>query len=257
VTAGRAGRWAVGEQLVSPPGEAERPELGKLLGAEAVLEQMAAGVVVIDRNGCLLYANDFAVSLFGFPDDAEHLAGRSLLSLGFEEGDARKARDMTRQVMRGWPWEGTFATLRVDGSRVFIRAQAAPLAAPDGEITGIAIIARETSNRGDLGGSDRIGVLERIGERLAGSLELSVTLRQVAETLVPQFADHCFVDLFQGDKLVRREQFHSRGWMPEPGTWALVGEAITYPRGHFCQQAMEQQDTELEKIEEKNKNKKK
>jgi PAS domain S-box-containing protein len=242
VTAGRAGRWAVGEQLVSRPGEAEHPAPRPLLGAEAVLDQMAAGVVVIDREGFLLYANDFAVSLFGFPDDAEHLVGRSLTSLGFEDGDARKARDMTRQVMRGWPWEGTFATLRVDGSRVFIRAQAAPLAAPDGEITGIAIIARETSNHGSLGGSDRIGVLERIGERLAGSLELSVTLSQVAQTLVPQFADHCFIDLFQGDKLIRRAQLHSRGWMPEPGTWALVGEPIAYPEGHFCQQAMARMD---------------
>ena len=63
------------------------------------------------------------------------------------------------------------------------------------------------------------------------------------ETLVPQFADHCFIDLLQGDKLIRRAQLHSRGWMPEPGTWALVGEPITYPEGHFCQQAMARQDT--------------
>ncbi len=86
-------------------------------------------------------------------------------------------------------------------------------------------------------------MLERIGERLASSLELSVTLSQVAETLVPQFADHCFIDLLQGDKLVRRAQLHSRGWMPEPGSWALVGEQITYPAGHFCQQAMARMDT--------------
>ena len=55
---------------------------------------------------------------------------------------------------------------------------------------------------------------------------------------MPQFADHCLIDLFQGDKLVRRAQLHSRGWMPEPGTWAMVGEQIRYPEGHFCQQAM-------------------
>ena len=241
MTAGREGRSAVGEQLVRPPAETARA-VRPMLGAEAVLDEMAAGVVVIDREGRLLYANDFAVSLFGFPDDPEHLAGRSLLSLGFEEGDARKARDMTRQVIRGWPWEGTFAALRVDGTRVFIRAHAAPLTGPDGETTGIAIIARETSRHGSLASSDRIGVLERIGERLAGSLELSVTLTQVAQTLVPQFADHCFIDLFQGDKLVRRAQLHSRGWMPEPGTWALVGEPILYPKGHFCQQAMARMD---------------
>src|SRR5450755_2498829 len=204
---------------------------------------MAAGVVVTDLDGLLLYANDFAVSLFGFPDDAEHLAGRSLLALGFEEGDARKARDMTRQVIRGWPWEGTFAAMRVDGSRVFVRAHAAPLRGPSGEVSGIVIIAREATRRGGQRQSDRIGVLERIGERLAGSLELSVTLRQVAETLVPQFADHCFIDLLQGDKLVRRAQRNSRGWTPEPGTWARVGEQIVYPEGHFCQQAMARMDT--------------
>lgn len=228
---------------MSPAGETAGAALQPLLSAEAVLGQVAAGVVVTDREGCLLYANDFAVALFGFPDDAEHLAGRSLLSLGFEEGDARKALDMSRQVFRGWPWEGTFATTRVDGSRVFIRAHAAPLRGPTGGVSGIVIIAREATRHGRQRHSDRIGVLERIGERLAGSLELSVTLRQVAETLVPQFADHCFIDLLQGDKLVRRAQLHSRGWMPEPGTWALVGEQISYPEGHFCQQAMARMDT--------------
>ncbi|HEY5361781.1 MAG TPA: SpoIIE family protein phosphatase [Streptosporangiaceae bacterium] len=228
---------------MTPAGKASGAALQPLLSADTVLDSMSAGVVVTDLDGLLLYANDFAVSLFGFPDDAEHLAGRSLLALGFEEGDARKARDMTRQVFRGWPWEGTFATMRVDGSRVFVRAHAAPLRGPSGQVTGIVIIAREATRRGGQRQSDRIGVLERIGERLAGSLELSVTLRQVAETLVPQFADHCFIDLLQGDKLVRRAQRNSRGWTPEPGTWARVGEQIVYPEGHFCQQAMARMDT--------------
>jgi PAS domain S-box-containing protein len=230
---------------VSPLGEeaGAGAAVDPLLGAESVLGQMAAGVVVIDRDGCLLYANDFAVSLFGFPDDARHLAGKSLLSLGFEEGDARRARDMTRQVLRGWPWEGTFATMRVDGSRMYMRAHATPLCSGDGEITGIVIVAREATRRGGQRENDRIGLLERIGERLSGSLELSVTLKQVAQTLVPQFADHCFIDLFQGDKLVRRVQFNSRGWMPDAGSWALVGEPISYPEGHFCQQAMSRMDT--------------
>ena len=104
-------------------------------------------------------------------------------------------------------------------------------ASADGEITGIVIMAREATRRGGQRASDRIGLLERIGERLASSLELDVTLRQVAETLVPQFADHCFIDLLHGDDLVRRAQLHSRGWMPEPGTWALVGEQISVPGG--------------------------
>jgi serine phosphatase RsbU (regulator of sigma subunit) len=90
---------------------------------------------------------------------------------------------------------------------------------------------------------DRLRLLERIGERLAGSLELDATLRHVAQILVPQFADHFFIDLFSGDKLIRRVQTHAGGWEPPPGTWASVGEAIHYPPGHFMQQAMARLET--------------
>src|ERR1019366_1623341 len=110
-------------------------------------------------------------------------------------------------------------------------------------ISGVVLMAREATRRGAQRAIDRMGLLERIGERLAGSLELSITLRQVAETLVPQFADHCFIDLFQGDNLVRRAQWHARGWIPEPGTWAMAGEQISYPAGHFCQLAMLRMET--------------
>jgi PAS domain S-box-containing protein len=225
---------------VKPSGKVD---LLPLLGAEAVLDQVETGVVVTDRHGKLRYANAFAVALFGFPDDAAHLAGTSLVSLGFEEGDTGRAQTVASHVLRGRGWEGTFASLRMDGSRVLVSARAAPLRDPSGEITGIVIMAREAARRDGQRASDRIALLERIGERLAGSLELDVTLRQVAETLVPQFADHCFIDLLQGDKLVRRAQMHSRGWTPEPGTWAMVGEHIHYPAGHFCQQAMTLMDT--------------
>jgi PAS domain S-box-containing protein len=213
------------------------------LTAADVIDHVSAGVIVTDRACGLLFANQFAVSLFGFPDDAEHLAGRPLLALGIEQSDAATVQHMAENVLRGWPWEGTFASQRMDGSRVFVRAQAVPLRDAAGEITGIVIMAREATRRGGQRASDRIGLLERIGERLSSSLELDVTLRQVAETLVPQFADHCFIDLLHGDTLIRRSQLHARGWMPEPGTWAQVGEAIRYPKGHFCELAMSRLDT--------------
>jgi PAS domain S-box-containing protein len=208
-----------------------------------ILEHLESAVVVTDRGGNLLYANTFAATLFGFPDSPKRLVGRSLVSLGFEEGDGRRVDDLAAQVLRGSVWEGTFASQQADGSRVFVRAQAVPLRSASREISGIAIMAREASRHGQQHARDRIRLLERIAERLAHSLELDVTLRQVAETLVPQFADHCLVDLFQGDKLVRRAQLHSRGWMPAPGTWAQVGEQINYPEGHFCQQALARRET--------------
>jgi len=234
--------WSGGSS-VRRPGDAVVGDIAARLGGDAVLDQAEAGVVVTDRLGNLQYANSFAVRLFGFPDEPGHLVGRSLLSLGFEEGDLQKANDLAGQVLRGRAWEGTFAILRTDGSRAFVRALAVPLRPDGGEVTGIVIMAREATRRGSMREREQIGLLERIGERLAGSLEFGTTLRQVAETLVPQFADHCLIDLFQGDKLVRRAQLHARRWMPEPGTWAMVGEQIKYPEGHFCQQAMARMET--------------
>ncbi len=212
------------------------------LDAGNVLSQAETGVIAIDRAANLLYANSFAVTLFGFPGDAPYLVGRPLAALGFEEGAAHRTQYLIDQVLRGRDWEGTLATRRSDGSRVFVRAHAAAARHSSGEITGIVIVAHEISGLGSQRAGSRIGLLERIGERLAGSLELSVTLRQVAETLVPQFADHCFIDLLQGEKLVRRAQLHARGWTPAPGTWAMTGEQVRYAPGHFCRVVMDRME---------------
>ena len=214
-----------------------------LPGPADILEQVPNAVVVADRDGNLLYANTYAAALFGFAGHSSHLVGESLSAFGFEEGEAPRITDLVKQVVHGRPWEGTLAIKQADGSRLLIRARAAALYDPSGDIYGISLIAREATMKGGRRERDRLRLLERIGERLARSLELDVTLRHVAETLVPQFADHCLIDLFQGDKLARRAQFHSRGWMPAPGTWAMIGEPIMYPEGHFCQQAMARRTT--------------
>jgi len=234
-----------------------------LLTADTILGQIEAAVLVTDRLGHLRYANAYAAGLFGLPDDPGRLAGLSILSLmcgeggpgsgagdpgqqvgdsGQQVGDPGAAAGLVQQVLAGGAWEGTLASPRPDGSRAAVQAQAVPLRDSAGAIEGIAVIARRAARRTSPREHDQIGLLERIGERLAGSLELNVTLRHVAETLVPQFADHCFIDLLHGDKLIRRAQINARGWTPPPGSWAQVGEQVSYPEGHFCQQAMAQLD---------------
>jgi PAS domain S-box-containing protein len=223
----------------------EEIALEAYLPADTVLGQIEAAVVVTDRLSNLLYANAFAAKLFDFPDAPERLVGRSLLSLGFEEQDMGKAAELAKQVLRGRAWDGTFASVRSGGSRVYVRAQAVPLRHPSGAVDGIVLIARPATGHSSQRERDQIGLLERVGERLARSLQLETTLRHVAESLVPQFADHCFIDLFQGDKLFRRAQINVGGWQPPPNTWAQVGEQIDYPEGHFCQQAMVRRDAVL------------
>ena len=214
------------------------------LPADMVLGHADIAVVVTDRLSNLLYLNDFAARLFRVSGDVARLAGCPVESLGlFADDGVRRTGDLTGQVLRGRPWEGTVESARGDGSRTLIRALAVPLRHPGGDIDGMVILAREASRRDGQGQQDRIALLERVGERLAGSLEIGTTLKHVAEILVPQFADHCFIDLFQGDQLVRRAMRHASEWVPPPGTWAQVGEQIHYPDGHFCQQAMDRLDT--------------
>ena len=214
------------------------------LPADMVLGQADIGVVVADRLSNLLYINEFAARLFRISGDVNRLAGSPVLSLGLFTGDdLRKMEDLAGQVLRGRPWEGTVEAARGDGSHALLRALAVPLRHGGGDIDGMVILAREAGKRDGRLQQDRIALLERVGERLAGSLEIGTTLKHVTEMLVPQFADHCFIDLFQGEQLIRRVQRHASDWVPPPGTWAQTGEQIHYPEGHFCQQAMARLDT--------------
>jgi len=214
------------------------------LPADMVLGHADIAVVVTDRLCNLLYVNEFAAGLFRISGDLARLAGCPVVSLGlFADDGVRKVDDLAGQVLRGRSWEGTFESVRGDGSRTLIRGIVVPLRQPGGGIDGMVILAREAGGRDSQGQQDRIALLERVGERLAGSLEIGTTLKHVAEILVPQFADHCFIDLFQGNQLFRRAMRHASNWTPPPGTWAQVGEQIHYPPGHFCQQAMARLDT--------------
>ncbi|MWA06797.1 SpoIIE family protein phosphatase [Actinomadura sp. LD22] len=212
------------------------------LPPETVLSQMEMAVIVCDRFSNVIYGNAFARQLFGFGGD--EVIGHSILSLGIAEEDHEQATELARHVLKGGVWEGTFCNLRADGTTVYTRAHAVPLRHPSGAVDGVVIFAREAlrSNQRD---QERYGLLERIGERLAGSLELEATLRRVADTLVPQFADHCFIDLYSGDRLYRRVSRHAGNWEPPPGTWAEVGEPVSYPPGHFSAKAMARRDAVL------------
>jgi serine phosphatase RsbU (regulator of sigma subunit) len=126
---------------------------------------------------------------------------------------------------------------------------ASALRGPAGEVDGTVIMARPAVQLGMEPGAGMepgvgmTGLLDRIGQQLTSTLKLDVTLTGVSETLVPQFADHCFIDLYEHEGLVRhltrRVHLNAKGWQPPEGTWPLVGERITYPVGHFCRRAIE------------------
>ena len=212
--------------------------------AELVLSQAEIGVIVADRDGKVVFSNDYVARLLRLTAPGSSLVGEPLGGLGvLPDSESGRAAEIARQVLSGVTWEDTFAGHRADGSLLFVRELAVPLRNPSGEIDGIVMFMTEAGRRDAQREPDRLRLLERIGQRLAGSLELDATLRQIAQILVPRFADHCFIDLFSGDKLIRRAAAHAGGWEPPPNTWARVGEPIHYPPGHFMQQAMSRLET--------------
>jgi len=159
------------------------------LPAQTILAQISAAVVVTDRQGNSCTPTRSRSRCSASPTAASCSAGRAVPRV-----QRRRRRESGRAGQAGAPRpgrDGTFAVLRADGSRVFVRAQAMPLRQP------VRLDRRHRDPRP--GGQpaqqrrerDRVALLERIGEQLAGSLEFGSTLRHVAEILVPQFADHC------------------------------------------------------------------
>jgi serine phosphatase RsbU (regulator of sigma subunit) len=214
------------------------------LPAEFVLSQAEIGVIVADRAGNVVFSNEYVARMLRLDGSADTLIGKALSGLGLlPDNEPGRADEVTRLVLSGASWEDTFAGHRADGSFLFIRELAVPLRGRPGEVDGIVLLITEAGRRDAQREPDRLRLLERIGQRLAGSLELDATLREVAQILVPRFGDHCFIDLFSGEKLIRRAVAHAAGWEPPAGTWARVGEAIHYPPGHFVQQAMSRLET--------------
>ncbi|WP_435110627.1 SpoIIE family protein phosphatase [Nocardiopsis synnemataformans] len=213
---------------------------GDALAAAAVADQAQIAIVVIDRASLLRYWNPFARELFGFVGGRDYV-GLSLLDIGIHESDREHASQLARRVLRGEPWEGTFAVLRGDSTWIHVRAQAVPMRDESGEVDGITLIAREALRSGRV--EEQYGLLERIGSRLTSSLEFDSTVRGVAGILVPQFADHCFIDLYDRDRLVRQVSVHAEGWTPPPHTWFEVGDEVRYPERHFVTQALRRLET--------------
>ena len=140
-----------------------------LPGREIVLSQAEIGVIVADRAGNVVFSNDYVAKLLRLDGATVSFTGKPLGELGLlPEGEPGRVDQITRQVLSGISWEDSFAGHRSDGSLLFIREVAVPLRDPSGEIDGIVLVITEAGRRDSLREPDRLRVLERIGQRLAG-----------------------------------------------------------------------------------------
>ncbi len=159
----------------------------KYLPADLVLSQAEIGVIVADMDGNILFANEHVARLLRLAGEAAALAGQPLEAAGLiHDENQAEARTVPPGAVRHGRGRTRWPARRGDGTLVFVREFAVPLRGASGEIDGMVVLVSEAGRRDAQREPDRLRLLERIGERLAGSLELDATLRHVAQILVPQ-----------------------------------------------------------------------
>ena len=176
---------------------------------EAILAGVADAVTVQDANGRLVYVNEAAVRLLGFPDRASLLSApgielaRRFEMLG-EDGQPLAVDQLPgRRALAGEEPEPMTVRYRVPGTAEvrWSRVKARPMRSADGSVTRAINVIEDITDLKQVEETQRL--LAEAGRVLAGSLDYEDTLRRVAWLAVPDLADWCMVDVF-GDRGLER-----------------------------------------------------
>ena len=199
--------------------EAARDEL------EGILTNIADAVTVQDARGRLVYANEAAVRLLGYPDRATLLAAppgeiASRFDMLDEAGQPVPPERLPgRQAMAGVEPEPLTIRYRarMTGETGWSRVKAKPLRGPDGTVRRSINVIEDITDLKHVEETQRL--LAEAGRVLAGSLDFEETLQRVARLAVPDLADWCMVDVLGENGLERLAVGHA-----DPEHAALAAE---------------------------------
>jgi PAS domain S-box-containing protein len=196
-------------------------------------------VVAIDLATNITVWNQAAARVYGW--SAEEVLGRSAIEIGVGPQDSSLAAELAQSVFEGQPWEGLFPIHTREGRPMLVRHYAAPLRAADGSISGLVVVHRPAlgpeseSERAEA----RLALMWRASSLLGSSLDIDSTLASLADLLVPAFADHCVVDMYDGSgRLVRIAVAHAEGVAAPAGGVTPLGEVVPYPATHPVSRAL-------------------
>jgi PAS domain S-box-containing protein len=176
------------------------------------------GILALDDRGAVTAVNPAIERLLGYPE--EELLGRPIHDLVNRRPDgsvlARSECPVLEALRTGRPAEGTEAVvLRRSGEPVTLTWGAAPVVLA-GQVTGLVVAcypagereAERASFAATLAEAEqtnaRLALLSETSTLLAGSLELTETMRRLAGLVVPMLGDWSVVDLVEETQTVRR-----------------------------------------------------
>jgi PAS domain S-box-containing protein len=183
--------------------------------ARHILDAIADAVSIRGLDGRIVYANRAALDLYGMGSVEEMGARdpRSLMEpweLSDEQGRPVGIDALPSvQLLRGEQPEPLVlrALERRTGRERWVVLKASALRDEQGRIAGAVTISEDVTDTKRLG--LRMQFLARAGQLLASSLDYEQTLRNVASLAVPEIADWCTVDLFEGSRRVPVAVAHS------------------------------------------------
>jgi PAS domain S-box-containing protein len=168
---------------------------------QVILENVADGILVQDQSGELVYANDAAARLIGFPSArvlletplAEVL--RPFDVLDEAERPIHPSEMPGRRALLGETVIEMVIRFRRPGSQDerWTLVSAAPITDRMGHVQFAINVLRDITETKLA--EERLLFLARAGELLSSSLDYQTTLRRLAELVAPRLADWCAVDM--------------------------------------------------------------
>ncbi len=182
---------------------------------EAVLANLAEAITVVDSRGQMVFANQAAADLLGYPTPGEltrALPGTVMprFIVQDEQGRELDLESMpARQLFRGEQPEPLLVRniVRATGEERWLIVRSSPI--PDLETGRIDYAVNVFENitevkRAQLGES----FMAEASRALASSMDYGETLQRVARLAVPQIADWCAVDLLNERGIIERVAVH-------------------------------------------------
>jgi len=176
---------------------------------EIVLRGVADGIVAHVASGALLYANDAAAQLMGYPSVEALMSAPAadwLNRFDVLDRDGR-ALDVSLLPGRQAVVSGVGQTLplrirvRATGEERWVLISATPATGQAGLRMAISIFRDITDQQR---AQDRLAFLAEASTILSSSLDYEATLSRVADLAVPRLADACVMDVIAPDGRVRR-----------------------------------------------------
>ncbi|HVM29500.1 MAG TPA: GAF domain-containing protein [Candidatus Limnocylindrales bacterium] len=204
---------------------------------QAIAEAAIDGILVVNADGRMVYFNRQFVEMWRIPPAV--VASRSdeaaLAAVSRQLADPEAFRRRVEHLYKHPHEEGSDEIVLLDG-RVFDR-YSAPVLDLEGQPRGRVWFFRDVTDRRRAEAAREL--LARSGELLGASLDVDTTLGQVAEAVVPHFADWAAVDVLDergifrrvgvahvepgGDEILRELD---RRWPLRPGEGHLRGHVV-------------------------------